>query len=107
MFRSPYGLSQFIEKLLRNPVKELEPAKDAFLASYRAEKSGNTFTKVKIAVKADQALKRYFDLHEPEVESWFNVIGPPGGTLKELRAEMVKLADKDWKRIRAQEPASP
>jgi hypothetical protein len=101
LFLTDYGLSQFIEKLLRNPVAELKPAKDAFLSSYKAEKTGNSFTKVKIDAKADQALKRYFELHEPEVESWFNVIAPPGGTLKQLRADLVKLAAKDWKRIRA------
>ncbi|MCC6427997.1 MAG: hypothetical protein IT435_14395 [Phycisphaerales bacterium] len=100
LFLTDYGLSQFIEKLLRNPVEELKPAKDAFLASYRAEKTGNTFTKVKIGVKADQALKRYFQLHESEVENWFNVIAPAGGTLKQLREDMVKLAGKDWRRIR-------
>ncbi|MFN0132251.1 MAG: hypothetical protein ACKVW3_06940 [Phycisphaerales bacterium] len=100
LFLTDYGLSQFIEKLLRNPVAELKPAKDAFLASYKAEKTGNSFTKVKIDAKADQALKRYFELHEREVESWFNVIAPRGGTLNQLQADLVKLAAKDWKRIR-------
>lgn len=108
LFLTDYGLSQFIEKLLRNPVAELKPAKAAFLASYKAEKTGNSFTKVKIEAKADQALKRYFELHEKEVESWFNVIAPrpdaqgKGGTLKQLRGDLVKLAGKDWRRIRAQ-----
>jgi len=100
LFLTDFGLSQFIENLLRNPVAELKPAKDAFLDSYRAEKTGNSFTKVKIDAKADQALKRYFELHEKEVESWFNVIAPRGGTLTQLRDDMVKLAGKDWKRIR-------
>lgn len=102
LFLTDFGLSQFIEKLLRNPVAELKPAKDAFLASYKAEKekTGNSFTKVMIDAKADQALKRYFKLHEKEVESWFNVISPRGGTLNQLQADMVKLAGKDWNRIR-------
>jgi hypothetical protein len=100
LFLTDYGLSQFIEKLLRNPVAELKPAKDAFLSSYKPEKTGNSFTKVKIDAKADQALKRYFELHELEIESWFNVIAPHGGTLQQLRADLVKLAAKDWKRIR-------
>jgi hypothetical protein len=100
LFLTDAGLAQFIEKLLRNPVAELKPAKDAFLASYKAEKTGNSFTKVKIDARADQALKRYFELHEKEVESWFNVIAPRGGTLEQLRADLVKLAGKDWKRIR-------
>jgi hypothetical protein len=46
------------------------------------------------------ALKRYFELHETEVESWFNVIAPRGGTLLQLREDVVKLAGKNWKRIR-------
>lgn len=100
LFLTDAGLAQFIEKLLRNPVAELKPAKDAFLASYKADKTGNSFTKVKIDAKADQALKRYFELHDKEVESWFNVIAPRGGTPKQLRADLVKLAAKDWKRIR-------
>lgn len=103
LFLTDAGLAQFIENLLRNPVAELKPAKDAFLASYKADKTGNSFTKVKIDAKADQALKRYFELHETEVESWFNVIAPrpPGGTLIQLQADLVKLAAKDWKKIRA------
>ena len=100
LFLTDYGLSQFVEKLLRNPIRELKPAKDAFLASYKAKKTGNSFTKVRIDIKADRALKRYFELHEGEVESWFNVISPRGGTLKQLREDIVKLAAKDWKGIR-------
>lgn len=100
LFLTDAGLAQFIEKLLRSPVAELRPAKEAFLASYKAEKTGNSFTKVKIDAKADQALKRYFELHKVEVESWFNVIAPRGGTLTQLRADLVKLSKKDWKRIR-------
>lgn len=100
LFLTDAGLCQFIEKLLVTPVGELKPARDAFLASYGADSSGNSFTKVKIHVDADHALKRYFKLHELEVESWFNVIGPRGGTLRQLRSDLVKLVGKDWKGIR-------
>jgi hypothetical protein len=100
LFLTDAGLAQFIEKLLRNPVAELRPAKDAFLSSYRADKTGNSFTKVKIDAKADAALKRYFEFHEKEVESWFNVIAPRGGTLNQLQEDLAKLACKDWRRIR-------
>jgi hypothetical protein len=55
---------------------------------------------VKIDVRADQALKRYFLCHESEVESWFNVIAPKGGTIDQLRADLLKLSSKDWNRIR-------
>jgi hypothetical protein len=100
LFLTDVGLCQFIEKLLIKPVRELRPAREAFLSSYNANASGNSFTKVKVHVDADLALKRYFNLHELEVESWFNVISPAGGTLRELRQDLVKLVDKDWRRIR-------
>jgi len=100
LFLTDLGLCQFIEKLLITPVAELKPARDAFLASYNSESSGNSFTKVRVQVDADLALKRYFKLHELEVESWFNVIAPRGGTLRKLREDLVKLVGKDWKGIR-------
>ncbi len=88
------------EKLLLKPIPELQPARDAFLASYPKKPGGSRFTKVTMGVDADLALKRYFKLHELEVETWFNVISPRGGTLRRLREELVKLASKDWKVIR-------
>ena len=94
-------MCQLIERLLLKPVAELKPARDAFLASYNANSAGNKFTKVKIGVEAALALKRYFELHEPEVESWFNVIAPRNGTLRQLREDLVKLVEKDWKGFRA------
>jgi hypothetical protein len=100
LFLTDIGLCQIIEKLLVDPIAELRPARDAFLASYNAGSSGNSFTKVKVHVDADTALKRYFKSHELEVESWFNVISPRGETLKKLRSDLVSLAGKDWKRIR-------
>jgi hypothetical protein len=100
LFLTDAGLCQFIEKLLINPVAELKPARDAFLSSYNVDASGNSFTKVRVHVDADLALKRYFKLHELEVESWFNVIAPRGGTLRNLRADLVKLVAKNWAEIR-------
>ena len=100
LFLTDMGLCQFIEKLLIKPVAGLKPARDAFLASYNANSSGNSFTKVKVHVDADVALKRYFKQHEREVESWFNVIAPRGATLQQLRKDLMKLVRKDWKGIR-------
>lgn len=101
LFLTDDGLCQFIDKLLLNPVAELKPARDGFLASYNKDATINRFTKVRVDVDADAALKRYFDVHEREVESWFNVIAPAKGTIQELRDDLVKLRDKDWKGIRA------
>ncbi len=82
------------------PVAELQPAREAFLASYNAEKRGNCFTKVKIRVEADLALKHYFATREAEIEGWFNVVAPRRGTIEHLRDDLVKLANKDWRSIR-------
>lgn len=101
LFLTDAGLCQFIDKLLVNPVAELKPAREAFLSSYNKHKEINRFTKVKIDVDADSSLKMYFDEHEDEVESWFNIIAPADGTIRELRDDLVKLRDKDWKGIRA------
>jgi hypothetical protein len=100
LFLTDFGLCQFIEKLLLKPVPELQPARDAFLASYPRKSGGSQFTKVTMGVDADSALKRYFQMHEPEVESWFNVIAPKGGALPQLREDLAMLAGKDWKEIR-------
>ncbi len=82
------------------PVAELQPAREAFLASYNAKKKGNCFTKVNIRVEADLALKRYFTTREAEIEGWFNVVAPHGATIEHLRDDLVKLANKDWRTIR-------
>jgi hypothetical protein len=100
LFLTDSGLCQFIERLLLKPVLELQPARDAFLASYPKQAGGSRFTKVTMGVDADLALKRYFKLHELDVETWFNVIGPHGGTLRQLREDLVTLVGKDWRGIR-------
>lgn len=100
LFLTDAGLCQFIEKLLIDPVPELKPARDAFLASYNSDARCNCFTKVNIHAQADAALKRYFEMNEPEVEGWFNVISPKRGTISLLRDEIVKLSGKNWKGIR-------
>lgn len=96
LFLTDAGLSQFIDKLLLNPSPELAPAREAFLASYSGTSGANRFTKVRVSVDADEALRCYFTAHEPEVETWFNVIAPRDENLTNLRADLRKLAAKDW-----------
>lgn len=96
LFLTDDGLAQFIEKLLLKPSPELAPARDAFLASYPKKQGGNRFTKVRIDLAADVALRQYFTNHEDEVEGWFNVIAPDGANLSRLRAELKELANKNW-----------
>ena len=96
LFLTDAGLSQFIDKLLLNPTPELEPAREAFLASYPRSSGTNRFTKVRMAIDADEALRSYFMAHEAEVETWFNVISPHDGTIENLQIDLRKLAAKGW-----------
>lgn len=110
LFLTDAGLCRFIQRLLLEPDPELSPAREAFLSSYGLKVDGpdgkpkrrkNCFTKVTMHADADSALKHYFDDHEKEVESWFEVITPKGATITELREDLLKLAEKPWKEIRA------
>ncbi len=96
LFLTDAGLSQFIDKLLLNPTPELAPAREAFLASYFGSSGANRFTKIRMAVDADEALRSYFTAHEAEVETWFNVISPHDGTIENLQSDLRKLAAKGW-----------
>ena len=66
------------------------------MASYPRSSGANRFTKIRMAVDADEALRSYFTAHEAEVETWFNVISPRDGTIENLQADLRKLAAKDW-----------
>lgn len=99
LFLTDEGLSRFIDKLLLNPTEELEPARRAFLASYSGKSGKNKFTKVRVDVCADEALRAYFSAHESEVETWFNVIAPSGRKLKGLIADLQCLAGKNWHEV--------
>lgn len=99
LFLTDKGLSEFITELLLEPAKLLEPARDAFLASYKKEKTKNQFTKVQIDYHADQVLQKYFKNNAARIQSWFNVIGPPKGTIDLLRSDLSELREKDWSGI--------
>jgi len=98
LFLTDAGLSQFIDRLLLIPSRELGAAREAFLASYSGRPGGNCITKVRVSVGADEALRRYFAAHEREIETWFNVIAPADAELGELQDDLRKLAGKDWSR---------
>ena len=96
LFLTDHGLSKFIDNLLLNPTKELEAAKNAFLASYNSEsKKKNRFTKVKMDLDADKSLQVYFANNQSEIDSWFNVIAPNRATMEELRDDIGTLCGKD------------
>lgn len=96
LFLTDSGLSHFIDRLLLTPAPELKSAREAFLASYSGNPGGNRFTKVRMDVGADEALRSYFTAHEAEVETWFNVISPRDGGLDILQSDLRKLAAKAW-----------
>ncbi len=99
LFLTDSGLAQFIDKLLLNPVTELEPARDAFLASYGGKSGANRFTKIQMDNAADAALQHYFASHAHEVEGWYNVISPRLSSVKLLMTELETLGAKNWKWI--------
>ena len=99
LFLTDEGLSEFIRDVLITPNNLLQPARDAFLKSYKAGKKKNQFTKVQMHIFADQALQVYFQKNIARIESWFNVISPPHFNIKILKSQMSQLAQKDWMKI--------
>jgi len=53
LFLTDPGLAEFITDLLLEPAPLLEPARNAFIASYKKGKKKNKFTKVQIDHRAD------------------------------------------------------
>ncbi len=99
LFLTDPGLAEFITDLLLEPAPLLEPAGNAFLSSYKKGKKKNKFTKVQIDYRADQVLQRYFKGNAKRIEKWFNIIGPPGGKMKTLEAELSELREKNWRTV--------
>lgn len=101
LFLTDHGIAQFIDELLLNPRKDLQAARDAFLASYTGQKGCNQFTKVQIALAADAALQGYFASQAKVIESWFNIITPAKKPLATLKDELNTLKKKRWQEIHA------
>jgi hypothetical protein len=99
IFLTDEGLSEFITELLLNPVPLLNPARDAFLASYTTKKKRNRFTKVQMDYEADQVLQAYFKGNLSRIEKWFDIIAPRNGSMRKLRAKISQLRDKNWRVI--------
>lgn len=98
LFLTDGGLSQFIDGLLLDPEPKLAAARDAFLQSYSGHSKGTRFTKVSMGVDADRSLQRYFSDHRQEIDTWFNVISPGGGTVGTLRKDLWRLGTKVTRR---------
>ena len=101
LFLTDAGLAQFIEDVLLTPRADLAPAREAFLASYPKATGENRFTKVRIDLRAHHALLAYFEREAAVIESWFNIIAPSSGSIRQLRQQLETLARKDWAKIHA------
>jgi hypothetical protein len=101
VFLTDRGLAEFITELLLDPKPLLRPAKKAFLASYKGDKTKNQFTKVQMSYEADQVLQKYFATNRKKIESWFNVIAPTQRTMKVLQDELRRLRAKNWQEVHA------
>jgi hypothetical protein len=99
LFLTDQGLSDFIDKLLLNPIPEFQFLRDTFLSSYKEDKKKNQFTKVQMNIEADRILLKYFKDNLRTVESWFNVISPSKKSLIDLNNELEELKNKNWKTI--------
>jgi len=99
LFLTDSGLAEFITDLLLEPATLLEAARNAFLSSYKKGKKENKFTKVQMEYRADQVLQTYFKDNAKRIEKWFNIIGPRGGKMKTLEAELSQLREKNWRTV--------
>jgi len=99
LFLTDGGLAEFITELLLQPKPLLEPARQAFLASYQIGKKSNRFTKVQMDYRADQVLQTYFHDNRTRIENWFNIIGPKQGSVDILKSQLTTLRAKNWRKV--------
>ncbi len=91
IFLTDEGLAEFITELLLEPTPLLTPARNAFMASYTAEKKKNSFTKVQMDYEADQVLQLYFKENTSRIEKWFNIITPINASMQTLHSQISQL----------------
>ncbi|MFN0048017.1 MAG: hypothetical protein ACKVOU_02710 [Cytophagales bacterium] len=101
LFLTDQGLSEFIDKLLFNPILEHKLLRTTFLSSYADGKKKNQFTKVQMNFECDRILQKYFEENLDLIEKWFNVISPNSKSLDTLRDELQELKNKSWQIILA------
>jgi hypothetical protein len=99
LFLTDNGLAQFITDLLLEPIAELGAAREAFLSSYSAQKTVNSFTKISMSYKADRVLEGYFRKKAETIKGWFNVINPSKMEIDELQRLLSVLRQKNWAEV--------
>src|SRR3546814_8686278 len=77
LFLTDHGLMQFVGDCILNPKEEFIAISQAFMSSYTGVKGNNRFTKVKIDLAADAALRSYFhsrsEEHTSELQSLMRI----------------------------------
>jgi hypothetical protein len=91
LFLTDEGLMDFVDNCILNADADCLPIREAFLQSYTGAKGGNRFTKTRLDLDADQALRRYFIKNSIRSDEWFNTITPPEQNLSSLANNLSAL----------------
>ena len=100
LFLTDDGISRFVDDLLIHPARKYRIVQAAFARSYSGgARRDNVFTKVRIDLAADRAIRGYLRSGPFDIESAFSVVSPRARSIQELAAELTTLAGKDWEEI--------
>jgi hypothetical protein len=99
LFLTDDGLVEFVNDVITTADAKMRPAREAFAASYAAEKKENRFTKVQMDLKADRVLRGYFRANRARIEQWFNIITPKKLAMSKLQEQIAVLSKKNWKAV--------
>jgi hypothetical protein len=99
LFLTDDGLVEFVNDVITTADAKMRPAREAFAASYAAEKKENRFTKVQMDLKADRVLQNYFRRNRRRIEQWFNIITPRKLAMSKLQEQIAVLSKKNWKAV--------
>lgn len=100
LFLTDDGLAEFISELLLS--EKYPPIRNAFLNSYDKTINDKYFTKSKMRLDADMALRKFFRDNKSPIEKWFNVISAEKN-FEMLKVELQILKQKNWTKIVRQE----
>lgn len=91
LFLTDDGLVDFVETCLLSLAPKYAPIRKAFIESYTGVAGKNRFTKTKLDLAADQALRSYFVANQVHSNNWFNVIAPVDDNLESLSKQLRVL----------------
>lgn len=91
LFFTDQGLMDFVNECVLEPKEQYSAIRAAFMGSYNGTKAGNQFTKTKLDLKADRALRLFFLSNSKRSDRWFNVISPTAASLGDLPIHLRQL----------------